>query len=66
MTETKKKTRKKTTTVKKKSASTASSLKGREVFIVDGSRTPFLKAKGKPGPFAAAELALGCARPHIR
>lgn len=35
----------------------------REVFIVDGSRTPFLKAKGKPGPFTAADLALGCARP---
>ena len=35
----------------------------REVFIVDGSRTPFLKAKGTPGPFAAADLALGCARP---
>ncbi|MFO7602994.1 MAG: acetyl-CoA C-acetyltransferase [Gammaproteobacteria bacterium] len=33
------------------------------MFIVDGSRTPFLKARGKPGPFAAADLALGCARP---
>lgn len=33
------------------------------VYIVDGSRTPFLKAKGKPGPFAAVDLALGCARP---
>lgn len=33
------------------------------VYIVDGSRTPFLKAKGKPGNFAAVDLALGCARP---
>ena len=35
------------------------------VYIVDGSRTPFLKAKGKPGDFAAIDLALGCARPLL-
>lgn len=34
----------------------------RPVYIVDGSRTPFLKARGKPGPFQAAELAVGCGR----
>ena len=34
----------------------------RPVFIVDGSRTPQLKAKGKPGPFSAAQLALSCGR----
>lgn len=34
----------------------------RPVYIVDGSRTPFLKAKGKPGPFPAADLAVGCGR----
>lgn len=28
-----------------------------EVFVVDGARTPFLKARGAPGPFAAADLA---------
>jgi len=28
------------------------------VFIVDGSRTPFLKARGKTGPFPAADLAV--------
>ena len=28
------------------------------VYIVDGVRTPFLKAKGKPGPFSAADLAV--------
>ncbi|MGD8926192.1 MAG: acetyl-CoA C-acetyltransferase [Thioalkalispiraceae bacterium] len=34
----------------------------RPVFIVDGSRTPFLKARGKPGPFAAADFAVSCGR----
>ena len=36
--------------------------RGRRVFIVDGSRTPQLKAKGKPGPFAASDLAVAAAR----
>ena len=35
------------------------------VYIVDGSRTPFLKAKGKPGEFTAVDLALGCAKPLL-
>lgn len=35
------------------------------VYIIDGSRTPFLKAKGKPGPFTSVDLALGCARPLL-
>ena len=26
----------------------------RPVYIVDGSRTPFIKARGKPGPFTPA------------
>src|SRR5690348_8542142 len=30
----------------------------REVYIVDGARTPFLKAQGKPGPFSASDLAV--------
>jgi acetyl-CoA C-acetyltransferase len=34
----------------------------RPVYIVDGSRTPFLKARNKPGPFPAANLAVGCGR----
>ena len=33
-------------------------LSGADVFIVDGARTPFLKARGTPGPFAAADLAV--------
>ncbi len=35
---------------------------GRPVYIVDGSRTPFLKARAKPGPFAAADFAVNCGR----
>lgn len=37
----------------------------REVYIVDGKRTPFLKAKGKPGPFMASDLAVAAARPVL-
>lgn len=35
---------------------------GRPVYIVDGSRTPFLKARGKPGAFRASDLAVAVAR----
>ena len=35
---------------------------GRPVYVVDGARTPFLKARGAPGPFAAADLATQAAR----
>lgn len=28
------------------------------VYIIDGARSPFIKAKGKPGPFSAADLAV--------
>jgi len=34
----------------------------RPVYIVDGTRTPFLKARGKPGPFKHADLAIQSAR----
>jgi len=37
---------------------------GRPVYIVDGSRSPFLKAAA-PGPFAAADLALQAGRPLL-
>ena len=30
----------------------------RDVYIVDGARTPFLKARGKPGPFSGSDLAV--------
>ena len=35
-----------------------SNLPGKEVYIVDGSRTPFLKAGNKLGPFTASDLAI--------
>ncbi|HEY6259923.1 MAG TPA: acetyl-CoA C-acetyltransferase, partial [Xanthobacteraceae bacterium] len=35
------------------------------VFIIDGSRTPFLKARGKPGPFTPVDLAVQCGRPLL-
>ena len=34
----------------------------RPVYLVDGSRTPFLKARGKPGHFYAADLAINAGR----
>lgn len=34
----------------------------RDVYIVDGARTPFLKAKGKPGTFSASDLAVNAGR----
>ncbi|MGA8413337.1 MAG: acetyl-CoA C-acyltransferase, partial [Xanthobacteraceae bacterium] len=38
---------------------------GRPVYIIDGSRTPFLKARGKPGPFTPVDLAVQCGRPLL-
>lgn len=38
---------------------------GRPVLVVDGSRTPFLKARGRPGPFAASDLAVAAGRPLL-
>ena len=32
----------------------------RPVYIVDGARTPFLKSRNTPGPFAASDLATAC------
>ncbi len=38
---------------------------GRKVYIVDGSRTPQLKSRGKVGPFSAGDLAVAAARPLL-
>ncbi len=35
---------------------------GRPVYIIDGSRTPFLRARGKPGPLRASDLAFQAGR----
>ena len=37
----------------------------RPVYLIDGARTPFLKARGKPGLFSATELALGASKPLL-
>jgi len=37
----------------------------RPVYIIDGSRTPFLKARGRPGPFDAVDLAVAAGRPLL-
>ncbi len=37
----------------------------RPVYIVDGSRTPFIKMKGYPGPFRASDLAVAAGRPLL-
>lgn len=34
----------------------------RNVYIVDGTRTPFLKSKNTPGPFSASDLAVQAGR----
>ncbi len=33
-----------------------------DIFIVDGARTPFLKSRNRPGPFAASDLATAAGR----
>ncbi len=38
---------------------------GRPVYIIDGSRTPFIKARGRPGPFTPVDLAVACGRPLL-
>lgn len=37
----------------------------RDVFIIDGSRTPFLKAGAKPNPLSASDLAVAAAEPLL-
>src|ERR1044071_6143372 len=34
----------------------------KDIYIVDGARTPFLKSKNRPGPFAASDLATQAGR----
>ena len=46
-------------------ASKVVTTKAQAVYVVDGSRTPQLKAKGKPGPFRASDLAVACGRPLL-
>ncbi len=38
---------------------------GRNVYIVDGCRTPFLRARGVPGKFKAVDLAVAAGKPLL-
>ncbi|VAW48906.1 3-ketoacyl-CoA thiolase @ Acetyl-CoA acetyltransferase, partial [hydrothermal vent metagenome] len=71
---TSKKTTKKKTTAKKVASKKTTTVKSRTsknrygrraIYIVDGARTPQLKARGKQGPFSAADLAVNCSRPLL-
>ncbi len=42
--------------------SAKTNLKGRAVYVVDGGRTPFLRAMGPPGSFHASDLAVQAGR----
>ena len=47
------------------SKASPSSSTNRKVYLVDGARTPFLKARGRPGPFSPVDLAVQCGRPLL-
>src|SRR5882757_6444444 len=34
----------------------------KDIFIIDGARTPFLKSRNRPGPFSASDLATAAGR----
>ncbi len=40
----------------------AETLPGHPIYLVDGMRTPQLKARGVPGPFPASDLAVAAGR----
>lgn len=40
-------------------------MSGAKAYIVDGVRTPFLKVRGEPGPFSAADLAVAAGQPLL-
>ena len=46
--------------------SSATTKSGRPVYVIDGARTPFIKARGEPGPFTPVDLAVQCGRPLLQ
>ncbi|MBU2886539.1 acetyl-CoA C-acetyltransferase [Gilvimarinus agarilyticus] len=44
------------------SPTTKAAERARPVYLVDGARTPFIKARGKPGPFSPVDLAVQSGR----
>lgn len=53
------------TTRQRRTRTPAAIAGARRVYIVDGARTPFLRARGKPGPFTPVDLAVQCGRPLL-
>ena len=53
------------TTRQRRTRTPAATAGARPVYIVDGARTPFLRARGKPGPFTPVDLAVQCGRPLL-
>ena len=47
------------------STSGGASQTGRAVYVIDGARTPFIRARGAPGPFGPGDLAAQCGRPLL-
>ncbi|NGP54685.1 acetyl-CoA C-acetyltransferase [Thioalkalivibrio sp. XN8] len=43
-------------------AKTRSASHASRAYVVDGARTPFLKARGRPGPFSASDLVVAAGR----
>ena len=41
-------------------------MSGKPVYVIDGLRSPILKARGRPGPFTAADMSLSVARSLLR
>ncbi|WP_173931424.1 acetyl-CoA C-acetyltransferase [Chelativorans sp. Marseille-P2723] len=52
-------------TAVKPRTSASSAAQKRPVYLVDGARTPFIRARGKPGPFTPVDLAVQCGRPLL-
>ena len=40
-------------------------MSGKPVYVIDGLRSPILKARGRPGPFTASDMSLAVARSLI-
>ena len=52
-------------TRQRRTRTAATAAGARPVYIVDGARTPFLRARGRPGPFTPVDLAVQCGRPLL-
>ena len=60
-----KKPAQKTTASRPRKATSLKANGARDVYIVDGARTPFIKAGTEPGPFTPVDLAVQAGRPLL-